>query len=209
MGKKKGEAIKAEQQQQLKDLFYKNEDTARSAAEKVGCSRQYASNYWHTLAVELQEKNGLTWIEQADDTRSQAIEGFTTKIEEADKRIIETRKVYDEVSQVHFELRPRYLEKLNKSEVGKKLGVLEPEEFSQLIMFLKGYLKEYAEIGFLRESWNKELRQERIYKTELQMQYDDLRLTVPPSIVLDTLMEKAIAEKMNMKPALPQQEENT
>ena len=204
---RKPDNLKEEQITKLRELFFKNEDTARSASEKVGCGYDFASLQFHLIARELQNKNGLTWIEQADDTRVQAIEGFNYKIEEAENRIIEVKKVYDEVSQVHFELKPRMIKKLNDSEVGKKLGHLEPEEFSQLIMFLRDYLKQYVDMGFLRESWNKELRNERIYKTELQMQFDDLKLTVPPSIVLDALMEKAIAEKMNMVPALPVQEE--
>jgi len=205
----KPEPVSQISKDKLRDLFFKNEDTASSAAEKVGCSRQYAANYWHVIATEIQQKDNLSWIERADDTRTQAIEGFNQKIEEAEKRIQDVKKVYDEVSQVHFELKPRMIEKLNKSVLSQKIGQLEPEEFAQLVMFLKSYLKEYAELGFLRESWNKELRQERIYKTELQMQFDDLKLTVPPSIVLDKLMENAIAQKMMMKPALPDAEKKT
>lgn len=204
---------KIELHRKLRDCFNEDGITPNLAATKCGCSYRYAVWYFKRLGMIITEEEEHDWIERNDIVRKRALEGIALKIEDLKPRIQVAREAVDESREMQKQLLPKTIERAKKSHLKEFFDMLaedeEKEAFFEIISFLGGYLKEYANLGYL---FNQELQTEKMlmtYNAELQQQYDSIEILPPPSEVLEAELEKRIAAKQNLYPvAIPEKQES-
>jgi len=203
---------KVELNKKLRDCFMEDGMTANMAATKCGCSYRYAVWYFKRLGMIITEEEEHDWIERNDIVRKRALEGISTRIEDLKPRIKVAREAVDEAREMQKKLLEKTLSKAKKSHLQiffQELAQDEEQEiFFEIINFLAGYLKEYANLGYL---FNQQMLTEKallVFSAELQQQYDSIEILPPPSEVLEAELEKRIAAKQNLYPvAIPEKQE--
>lgn len=203
----KSENEKLSIDKQLRDLFDEDGCTPWRASLKVKCSYPYAVQKFKDFAAMIVDAEEQDWIERIERIRARALEGISVKIETAKEDVklvltqLSTNKKFQDAAIIDT------VAYLKKSPIGIALGKLDEEAFFDLVAVLRKELDVHKAYGFLINNNLAQLRADRIYAAELQQQYDAIEILPPPSAVLEAELEKRIAERNNIRPAIPDQKE--
>lgn len=203
---------KIELHRKLRESFMKDGITPYQASIECGCNYRYAVHYFKRLGSIITEEEEHDWIERNDVVRKRALEGIAVKIRDLDPRISIIREAVDESRKMQKDLIEKTISKAKTTHLQVFFQELaadeEKEAFFEIVRFLSGYIKEYANLGYL---FNQQILTEKaflVFAAELQQQYDSIEILPPPSEVLEAELEKRIAAKQNLYPvAIPEKQE--
>lgn len=164
--------IPEEKRAYLEELFLMGGITPYQASRLVGIHHTTASTYYKEWSEVLVESEGHDdFVVREKRARAQALESIT-------KTIIGVRK------------RRQDLERILGNLIYKK-DEKDPEKF------------ELKDVIFLEHpvilGYTSQIRQEEVFLTELQLQYDTIKRTPPVEAILDREVEKLIGEKLAQK----------
>lgn len=185
----------------LLELFNKGGITFSHAAELAGVTRQYASEKFKVFGNEIQEQNALkgeTWIETNTRVRDRSLEALSRQINDADEKISDTEKRLRVAKDTMDEILPETANKLAESELGMALENIDRKTIFAIFKLISNDLNMWKNYGYYVEQINSNLRAERTFKAELQMQYDTITIMPPAEEIINAEIEKRIAERNNL-----------
>ncbi len=207
-------ARKKEIDSKLKELYFQDGITYSHAADIAGCSRKYSSLKFKYFGDEIQKHKEPddTWIDKNDRVRDRALEGLSKQIKKSDTAIERLEQDLKKEKQVKDAIIPNLAQKIEDSEIGAvileavKDKTIKWPHVMQLQTILNNDLNLYKNFGYYTTTIEEKIRGERTFQAELQMQYDTIEILPPPSEILQAELERRIAAKQNLKPAVPIQE---
>ena len=186
----------------LRELFFGDGITINHAAEIAGCSDNTARKQFRIFAQEIADKEEEDWIDKNNKARYRSLEGISRRIQESE--IVETR-LHEQLKtdkEIHKNILKNTIKKIKNNPRFNKISKLLPnfneEDLIVLYNMLGGSFdmqKSYGHYVLLIEN---QLRQEIQHKDELILQFDSLEIMPPASVVIDTIIEKRIAQKNNL-----------
>lgn len=167
---KRNHTISEEQIASLKELFLMGGITPTQAGLFVGVDYRTAQTYFREWAEEiLDDPEHLTWAEREAHARVRALESITKQIIKVNDTLARFEKILDNL-----------LVKKNK-----KTGEF---ELNEKVMNIENLIFRIVNI-------EKIVRLNRIYHSELQMQYASIEMMPPVAAILEKELEKWIAAK--------------
>jgi len=167
---KRNHTISDEQIASLKELFLMGGITPTQAGLFVGVNHLTAKTYFREWAEEiLNDPEHLTWAEREAHARVRALESITKQIIKVNETLARFEKILDNL-----------LVKKNK----------QTGEFE-----LKEEVMDIENIIFRIVNVEKIVRLNRIYQSELQMQYASIEMMPPVAAILEKELEKWITAK--------------
>lgn len=213
---KSGPKPKSEQQaidKKLKEFYFQDGITYTHAAELAGCSDKYASLQFKKFGddIDKNKEPDDTWIDKNDRVRTRALQGLSKQINQSSEAITRLTQEHKKEKQVKDAIIPNLAQKIEDSEIGAvileaiKDKTIKWAHVMQLQSILNNDLNLYKNFGYYVTTLEEKIRGERTFQAELQQQYDTIEILPPPSEILDAELERRIAEKQNLKPAVPEQ----
>jgi len=172
---------KSETDKKLTELFFQDGITPWRASIIANTGYEYARKIFSELGTKIVEDEQEDWIDRNEKVRKRTLEGLAIKLENCKTTITELKD-----------------------------HIVKYTEIQSDIQEIKGKddhydLNLYKNYGFLILSSYSTLHQEEIFAAELQQQYSAIEILPPPKAVLEVELEKRIAEKQNLAPAIPQE----
>ena len=190
----------------LKELYFEGGITYTQAAEIAGCERHHASLMFKKFGdeiVQFKEKDE-DWISKNDRVRDRALEGLSTNVRKCGITLIELAKRLKETEKIQQAVLPGTAEKLLNTKLGEAIDHLKSGDVFTIYKIINNDINMYKNYGFLVDQITSNIRSERTLKAELQQQFDYIEILPPPSEILDRVIERRIAEKLKLAPALPE-----
>lgn len=190
----------------LKKLYYEGGITYSQAGEMAGCSRQHASNMFKKFGDEIAQYQvkDEDWITKNDRVQDRALEGLSTNIRECNGSITEQKKRLKKAIEIQEAVLPDTAARLQNTKLGEAIEHLKPGDVFAIYKIINNDINMYKNYGYLVEQITNDMRVERTLKVELQQQYDTIEILPPPSEILDRVIERKIAQKLKLAPALPE-----
>lgn len=190
----------------LKKLYYKGGITYSQAGEKAGCSRQHASLMFKKFGDEIAQYQikDEDWITKNDRVRDRALEGLSTNVIECDGTLSELKERLKKAIEIQEAVLPDTVARLQNTKLGEAIEHLKPGDVFAIYKIINNDINMYKNYGYLVEQITSDMRAERTLKAELQQQFDIIEILPPPSEILDRVIERRIAEKLKLAPALPE-----
>ena len=191
---------------ELKKLYFKGGITYTQAGEMADCSRQHASLMFKKFGdeiVQFKEKDE-DWISKNDRVRDRALEGLTTNVRDCDYSLTALEKRFKKTVEIQQAVLPDTVAKLQQTKLGEAIEHLKTSDVFAIFKIINTDINLWKNFGYLIEMISTNLKAERTLKAELQQQYDFIEILPPPSEILDRVIEKRIAEKLKLAPALPE-----
>ncbi len=189
----------------LKECYFENGITYSRAADDAGCSEKYASLMFKKFGDDIAEHRepDKDWIDKNDRVRDRALEGLSLQMKEADtvlKRLKEDRK---SSKQIQESILPDLGQKIQDTELGQMIEKCDGKTILELQQILNKDLNLYKNYGYYVLTIEEKIHTKQVFKAELQQQYDSIEILPPPSEVLNAEIERRIAIKQKLKPAIP------
>ncbi|KKN76206.1 hypothetical protein LCGC14_0372320 [marine sediment metagenome] len=209
---RKDSKAKVEQDIKLRQLYSQDGITPWSASQEVHCGYEYAVKKFKEFGQELTDAEDENWIERQDKVRKRSLEGLSIQIKDAEVQIKGTEKRLEKSRDMQESLIDTMVENVQNTELG---GIIEDaigrvaDAKVVMVIFkqLTNDINMWKNYGYLVEQVQSTLNRERVFKAELQMQYDGIEIMPPPSAVLEAEIEKHIASKNDLfAPKIPQPE---
>ncbi len=202
----KPNAKKVAIEKKLKELYYQDGITNRKAGEIAGCSAEEAGKQFKIIGAEVADHQvkDEDWITKNDRVRERSLEGLSEQIYHCDlvlKRLNDDRK---KVKQMHENILPDLTQKVQDTELGEMLEKCDAKTVLYLQKVLNRDLDLYKNYGYYLLTFDEKIQTREVLKAELQQQYDTIETLPPPSEVLDRVVERKIAQKLKLAPALPE-----
>ncbi len=145
----------------------------------------------------------MDWIDKNDRVRQRALEGISLQIKDTKevlKRMKDNRK---HSIQIQEAILPDLTQKIENSEFGQMLEKCDSKTVFALQRILNHDLNLYKNYGYYVLTIEEKIHTKQVFKAELQQQYDHIEIMPPPSEVLNAEIERRIAVKNKLKPAIP------
>ncbi len=190
----------------LKKLYYEGGITYSQAAEMAGCERHYASKQFKIFGDEIfqHQIKDEDWISKNDRVRDRALEGLTQNVRKCDDALETLEKRLKKTTEIQHVVLPDTVAKLQQTKLGEAIEHLKTSDVFAIYKIINTDINLWKNFGYLIEMISSNLKAERTLKAELQQQYDTIEILPPPSEVLDRVIERRIADKLKLTPALPE-----
>jgi len=203
--------VKIEQDIKLRKLFDQDGITPWFASNEVNCGYEYAVKKFQEFGQELVDNEDENWIERQDKVRKRAMEGLSIQITDAETQIKSTENRLKKSIDMQGMLIDSLISNVEETELGQviadAIGRVDAKVTMAIFKQLTNDINMWKNYGYLVEQVQSTLNRERVFKAELQMQYDGIEIMPPPSAVLEAEIEKSIAEKNALfKTNVPQPE---
>ena len=190
----------------LEELYFEGGITYTQAGQLADCSRQHASLMFKKFGdeiVQFKEKDE-DWITKNDRVRDRALEGLSTNVRECDNSLASLEKRFKKTVEIQNAVLPDTVAKLQQTKLGEAIEHLKTSDVFAIFKIINTDINLWKNFGYLIEMISSNFKAERTLKAELQQQYDFIEILPPPSEVLDRVIERRIAEKLKLSPALPE-----
>ena len=190
----------------LEKLYFEGGITYTQAGQLADCSRQHASLMFKKFGdeiVQFKEKDE-DWITKNDRVRDRALEGLSTNVRECDNSLTSLEKRFKKTVEIQNAVLPDTVAKLQQTKLGEAIEHLKTSDVFAIFKIINTDINLWKNFGYLIEMISSNFKAERTLKAELQQQYDFIEILPPPSEVLDRVIERRIAEKLKLAPALPE-----
>jgi len=178
--------------QKLRELFYEDGITPWSASISAKCGYEYAIAKFKEFGDYIVEKETEDWIDRNERVRKRALEGIAKNIAKAKEAFKRLQDQLWGAREIHNKIKLKLAQKL------------EDEPFGEVLINNLNIEKNY---GYYVATLEEKIKGQHIFLSELVQQYDAIEILPPPSAVLQAELEKRIAEKQKLTPALPLQEQ--
>ena len=172
---------KSDTDKKLTELFFQDGITPWRASIAANCSYDYALKIFGALGTKIVDKEQEDWIDRNEKVRKRTLEGLALKLENANVIIKEVKTHITKYEEIQVDIQE---DKDDKDHYDLNL---------------------YKNYGHLIGTFYGTLHQQEVFAAELQQQYSAIEILPPPKAVLEVELEKRIAEKQNLAPAIPQQ----
>ena len=190
----------------LEKLYFEGGITYTQAGQLADCSRQHASLMFKKFGdeiVQFKEKDE-DWITKNDRVRDRALEGLSTNVRECDNSLASLEKRFKKTVEIQNAVLPDTVAKLQQTKLGEAIEHLKTSDVFAIFKIINTDINLWKNFGYLIEMISSNFKAERTLKAELQQQYDFIEILPPPSEVLDRVIERRIAQKLKLAPALPE-----
>jgi len=209
-GRKDAKA-KAEQDIKLRQLYSQDGITPWRASIDTKCGYEYAVKKFKEFGQELTDAEDENWIERQDKVRKRSLEGLSIQIKDAETQIKVVEKRLEKSRDMQESLIDTMVENIQNTELGEviqdAIGRVDAKVAMAIFKQITNDINMWKNYGYLVEQVQSTLNRERVFKAELQMQYDGIEIMPPPSAVLEAEIEKSIAAKNDLfAPKIPQPE---
>ena len=190
----------------LEKMYFEGGITYTQAGQLADCSRQHASLMFKKFGdeiVQFKEKDE-DWITKNDRVRDRALEGLSTNVRECDNSLASLEKRFKKTVEIQNAVLPDTVAKLQQTKLGEAIEHLKTSDVFAIFKIINTDINLWKNFGYLIEMISSNFKAERTLKAELQQQYDFIEILPPPSEVLDRVIERRIAQKLKLAPALPE-----
>ena len=189
----------------LKECYFQNGITYSLAAEIAGCGIDHASLMFKKFGDEIagHKEPDLDWIDKNDRVRDRALEGLALQIKESTEVVKRLKDERKSSKQIQESILPDLTQKIQDTELGQMLEKCDAKTILYLQQILNKDLNLYKNYGYYVLTIEEKIHTKQVFKAELQQQYDSIEILPPPSEVLNAEIERRIAIKQKLKPAIP------
>lgn len=190
----------------LEQLYFEGGITYTQAGQLADCSRQHASLMFKKFGDEIAQYQvkDEDWISKNDRVRDRALEGLSNNVTQCDDALETLEKRLKKTTEIQQAVLPDTVAKLQQTKLGEAIEHLKMSDVFAVYKIINTDINLWKNFGYLVEMISSNLKAERTLKAELQQQYDFIEILPPPSEILDRVIEKRIAEKLKLAPALPE-----
>jgi archaellum component FlaC len=196
----KSAAKRKEIDKKLKELYFKGGITYTQAAIDADCGAEYASLQFKKFAEQITEYEDTDWLENEANERTRALEGISKMIQEREETLERHEKRLKKMLEIHNAILPNLVQKVEDSKVGRVLANMDMDDVLEVYKIISKDLDMYKNYGYHIDGIESTIRQESIFKAELQMEYSAIKMKPPIKERMIAELEKRIAEKNNLQP---------
>lgn len=187
----------------LRELYDEDGITPWRASIISKCGYKYAIAKFTAFGTDAMEAEKEDWLERNERVRQRALEGLSIKIKKQGGVLKRLEDQLTKAKKLQDDILFKTGEKLADTRLGEVIETFDYKTIMQVTKILVNDLNLEKNYGYYVATIEDKIKMEEVFVSELTQQYDAIEILPPPKTILEAELERRIAEKQNIKPAIP------
>lgn len=200
---RKNKKATVELDKKLRELYDEDGITPWRASIIAKCGYKYAIAKFTEFGTDAMEAEKEDWLDRNERVRQRALEGLSLKIKKQSGVLKRLEDQLSHAKELHDGILQKTGEKLLETNLGQAVSHLDQKDVMILAKILVNDLNLEKNYGYYVTTIEDKIKMEEVFVSELVQQFDAIEILPPPKTILEAELERRIAEKQNLKPAIP------